>query len=135
MFFIMFNFDKELERWWVKEVIEPISPLSISFWGKKNAPLSFTRMEMFLLPFGRISIFSKLAGLQHRGNWLINMHRGDSGEDHGDGWSPPFGPKAFSREAKGIAIAISFLYNKRWGVHKANFESLETLGFSMIHAS
>jgi hypothetical protein len=42
-------------------------------------------MERSLLPFGRVSILSKPAGLQHRGNRLINMHRGDSGEDHGDG--------------------------------------------------
>lgn len=37
---------------------------------------------------------------------------GNSGEDHGDGWPPPFVSEALSGEAKGIAIVTFFLYNK-----------------------
>lgn len=38
------------------------------------------------------------------------MHLGeDSGEDHGDGWPPPFVSEMLSGEAKGIAIVTFFL--------------------------
>jgi hypothetical protein len=134
MLVIMSDSNKELERWWVKEVVETISPLSTSFWEKKNAPLSFTKMERSLLPFGRMNLLSKSAGLQHRGNRLINMHWGDNGKDYGDGDCFPLSWRRSLGRRRGLLSLFLFCIIKGRVYTKWVPKVSKLWRFSTIHA-